>query len=136
VPVSEESLAATLAEAVLRVDRQAPQSEDIPSVAKALESLLYGYGADGVFELTISDDEPGRIMLVGLVDQLDETIGPLVEAKFNLDTTGSAIVDLTVRLGGEPGWARDWSWRDQLRFIENRPTLDEDWDIVLHYQLG
>jgi hypothetical protein len=68
-----------------------------------------------------------------------QTLGP-VEAEFDLDKAEGSVKAFTVRAGDgrisredAPGYPLE-SWPKRLRFLESRPTVDEDWEHVLRYE--
>jgi hypothetical protein len=153
-PVSEESLVLELAAAVLSANRRKPKAspdhfdrvawalyeEDLHAVARALEWLLYGHGSDGVYVRTFSDDGAGHITMVGFNIWVDFQTRVLLEATFNVSASGNAIDAFTVRVAGsrddpDPSYQQPERAKAELRMIENRPTLDEEWGLVVEYEL-
>jgi hypothetical protein len=64
----------------------------------------------------------------------------LLEATFSLSASGNAIDDFTVRVAGsrddpDPDYQRPQRADAELLMIENRPTADEAWGLVLEYEL-
>jgi hypothetical protein len=58
---------------------------------------------------------------------------------FKLDEASGAVKALTIRAGDARISRRDaptyqLSWRKMTRFIASRPTVDEDWEHVIHYE--
>jgi hypothetical protein len=151
--VSEESLVLELAAAVLSANRRRPKpsqdhldwgtwalyEEDVHAVERALHGLLYRHGSDGVYVRTVSDDGAGHITIVGFNIWL-ETSSVLLEATFNLSASRDAIEDYKVRVAGspddlDPDYQEPVRADAELRMIENRPAADEDWGLVLEYEL-
>jgi hypothetical protein len=139
-PRSEKQLAAALAAAVQDY-AAACGDRSLQAIQEALDDLLYRRGSDGILELSVSQPEAASLTLVGIVIWVEEqTLGPL-EAVFSLDEAGS-VTRFSVRAGDArlprhdaPAHALD-SWRSRLRFVEARPTADEDWEYVLHYKIA
>jgi len=127
-PHSEEFWARELAMAVLGVDRGNPSHEDIGALESALDALLYGYGSDGVHQLTISEEGAGQFRILASNFWLPDG-SRLVEATFKLSVSGDAIDDFTVKVN-ESDDLSDWLVR------ELDPIVDDDWGLVLRYELG
>jgi hypothetical protein len=152
--VSEESSVLELSAAVLSANRRRPKpsqdhfdraawaryQEDVTAVEQALASLLYKHGSDGVHLHAISDDGAGKITIVGFNIWVDFQTWVLLEATFSLSASGNAIDDFTVRVAGsrddpDPDYQRPQRADAELLMIENRPTADEAWGLVLEYEL-
>ena len=153
-PVSEESLVLELAAAVLSANRHKPKpsqdhldwdtwalyEKDVHAVERALEWLLYRHGSDGAYVRTVSDDGAGQITIVGFNIWVDFQTWVLLEATFSLSASRDAIEDFKVRVAGspddpDPDYQEPARADAELRMIENRPTADEDWGLVLEYEL-
>jgi hypothetical protein len=153
-PVGEESLVLELAAAVLSANRRKPKpsqdhfdqvawalyQEDVNAVERALESLLYGHGSDGVYVRAVSGDGADQIRIIGFNIWVDFQTRVLLEATFNLSPSGNAIDDFTVRVAGsrndpDPEYQLPERADAELRMIENLPAADEDWGVVLEYEL-
>jgi hypothetical protein len=141
-----------LAAAVLSANRRKPKSsqdgiawlpgyeQDVNAIQDALEWLLYGHGSDGVYVRTVSDDGAGHITIIGFNIFVDFQTMVLLEATFNLSASGNAIDDFTVRVAGsrddpDPRYQQPDRADAEQRMIENRPTIDEDWGLVVEYEL-
>lgn len=143
-----------LAAAVLSANRRKPKprqdhfdrvawaryEEDLHAVAQALEWLLYEHGSDGVYVRTFSDNGAGQITVVGFNIWVDFQTWVLLEATFNLSACGNAIDDLTVRVAGsrddpDPDYQQPERADAELQMIENCPAADEDWGVILEYEL-
>jgi hypothetical protein len=154
LPLSEESVVLELAAAVLSANRRKPKpsqdhfdrvawalhEEDVHAVERALEWLLYGHGSDGVYVRTFSDDGAGQITIVGFNIWVDFQTRVLLEATFNLSPSGNAIDGFTVRVAGsrndpDPEYQQPERAKAELRLIENPPSADDDWGVVLEYEL-
>lgn len=137
-PRTEEEIARTLAAQLENCAAQAGVSPVPQAIENGLYDLLYGLGGDGVMELSVAEAVPTRITIVGIVVWVaEQTLSPF-EAKFQLGTTGSAVKALTLsagdrRISRRDGPGHEQSWRELLRIIAARPTSDEDWADILHY---
>jgi hypothetical protein len=139
---TEQDLAKVLAAAA---ERYAAEERDSNSsteaIANGLHDLLYGYGGDGVLELSVSQPTSSRCLTVlGIVIWVEEQTQSPLEAVFQFDDVG-AVSALTLRAGDRRIAPRDMpgyqeSWRNLLRIIAARPTADEDWTYVLQYEFG
>jgi len=113
---------------------------DLEALRDELDDFLYRHGGDGILELSASQTAPTSISLLGIVIWVEtQTLGP-VEAKFDLDGTTGTVKAFTVRAGDSrisrrdaPGYPLD-SLRRRLRFIESRPTADDDWEHILRHR--
>jgi hypothetical protein len=136
--LTEEDLAKALAAAVEH--SAASGMRDLEAVRDRLDDFLYRRGGDGILDLSVSQTRPPCISLLGIVIWVEtQTLAP-IEAEFDLDPTTATVKAFTVRAGDgrisrhdAPGYPLD-SWRKRLRFIESRPTVDDDWEHVLHHQ--
>ena len=140
-PLSDEELAKAFAAAVenYAAGRTRTPRAPLDPVQATLDRLLYHRGGDGILELSVSQPRPKYQTLLGIVIWVEtQTLGP-VEAEFHLDQDGS-VKRFTVRAGDGRVSREDapayplGSWRKRLRFLEGRPTVDEDWEHVLRYQ--
>ena len=153
-PLSEESVVLELAAAVLSANRRKPKPSqdhfdrvalalyrgDVNVIEGALELLLYGHGSDGVYVRAVFDDGAGQITIVGFNIWVDFQTKVLLEATFNLSPSGNAVDDFTARVAGSrddpnPEYQLPQRADAEQRMIENRPAADEDWGVVLEYEL-
>jgi hypothetical protein len=139
-PRSEDEVAAALAAAVTTHARHRTASNQLPEeIEEGLHTLLYERGSDGLHELSVSECTSTRITILGVVIWVTEqTLGPL-EAKFERDEAGGAVKAFTIRAGDGRIARRDapkfpQSARALQRIIAARPTTDEDWAHVIHYE--
>jgi hypothetical protein len=125
----------------VHTDQTTRSSCDLNAIGRPLDALLYGYGGDRVDVLS-AESLPGCLTVLGWgIWVPDGRIGPL-EATFELDETKAAVRAFTVRAGDArvlerdaPGLLQLESWRAQSRFLAARPTADEHWVEVIHYDL-
>jgi len=135
---TEEDLAKALA---AEVEHSAASGmRDLEAVRDRLDDFLYRRGGDGILDLSVSKTGPPCISLLGMVIWVEtQTLAP-IEAEFDLDWTTGTVKAFTVRAGNRRISPRDApcypldSWRKRLRFIESRPTEDDDWEHVIRHQ--
>lgn len=137
---SEEEAAIALAAAVQSYVDDRARSGPVPrAIEEGLDTLLYGWGGDGILELSVSHIDTACVTILGIVIWVEEqTLGPL-EAKFQLDKPAGAVKALTIRAGDKRIPRRDapkypQSWRNLHRIIAARPTADEDWAHALQHK--
>ena len=139
-PPSEEEHAKALAKAVAdyAADGMEVSPPPLDAIQGGLEDLLFLRGSDGILELSASRPRSTFLILLCTVIWVEtQTLGP-VEAEFHLDA--GSVKAFTVRAGDgrvsrqdAPGYPLE-SWRKRLRFLEGRPTVDQDWEHVLRYE--
>jgi len=141
-PLSDEELAKAFAVAVENYadGGTGTVTARLEAIRATLDGLLYHCGSDGILELSVSQLRPAYLTLLCIVIWVEtQTLGP-VEAEVHLDQGGGSVKTFTVRAGDgrisrqdAPGYPLE-SWRKRLRFLEGRPTVDQDWEHVLRYE--
>ena len=133
-PRSEQELARALARAV--EESAAGGMRDLQATLDRLHDLLFGRGSDGIVDLSVAQSGSTCVTILAFVIWVEsQRLGP-VEAEFHLDQAKGSVQAFTVRAGDArrdaPVYSSEFS-RTWLGEFASRPTADEDWEHVLHY---